>query len=300
MAHPARIASARVGGRLSARGHSRATLGCMPRVPAHTDVEFIRPAGLPGVELRYSRYQTSAFRTHTHPVWSVALIETGSTTFTVPGKRLRGSAGHLVVIPPGVAHACNPEPGDAMTYRMFYLPRDWFAPHDEGAGYPTFGSPVIEDPHLYGLWSHAWSALVSAPAAIECPALNAAVALLIERHATPTRRPASTSDVGAIEQAKRLMRERLEQRVTLEHLAAETCMSRSHLSRVFRAAEGLPPHAYHNQLRVERAKELLAAGEPASTVAAAVGFSDQSHLSRVFREFTGATPSQYQDDVSSK
>ncbi len=63
-------------------------------------------------------------------------------------------------------------------------------------------------------------------------------------------------------------------------------MSRSHLSRAFTAAEGLPLHTYQNQLRIERAKELLASGEMLSRVAAAVGFSDQAHFSRVFREFT--------------
>jgi AraC-like DNA-binding protein len=45
---------------------------------------------------------------------------------------------------------------------------------------------------------------------------------------------------------------------------------------------------------VERARELLAAGEPPSAVAWATGFADQSHLTRHFRRAIGVPPGRYQ------
>ena len=66
-----------------------------------------------------------------------------------------------------------------------------------------------------------------------------------------------------------------------------------HLVRVFRAATGLPPHAYLTQVRLQHAKRLLAAGALIAWVAADTGFTDQSHLARHFKQVTGVTPGQY-------
>ncbi len=79
----------------------------------------------------------------------------------------------------------------------------------------------------------------------------------------------------------------------LDELARSAGLSRHHFARVFKAATGLPPHAYQLQQAVEQAKALLAGGAPISQAALDAGFSDQSHFSRLFREFTGATPGQY-------
>ena len=266
----------------------------MPRVPTHTDVEFIRLPGLPGVELRRSSYRDSVFRSHTHPEWSVGLIESGSTTFALQGRSYRAAAGHMVVIPPGRTHACNPSDGDSISYLMFYLSREWLASGEPEAGFPTFAGPVINDHQLFERWSAVYRQFTSHPDRPERALLEAALDDLVTRHAEPGGTIVSARERTGVANAKRLMNERLDQRVTLDELAAEAAMSRSHLSRAFTAAEGLPPHAYHNQLRVERAKELLVAGAPLARAATAAGFADQSHFSRVFREYTGATPSQYQ------
>lgn len=266
----------------------------MPRVPTHTDVEFFRFAHLPGVELRRSRYQECVFRAHTHPVWSVAIIESGSTMSAHSGGYHRAEAGQIVVVPPGHVHACNPTDGDPISYLMFYLSCEWFAPTQPAGVYPVFPSPIIDDPPLFERWRALFGELIADLDTADRAPLQAAVASLVAAHAKPDTKQLSAEESSAVATAKRVLRERLAQRVTLKELAAETNMSRSHLSRAFTAAEGLPPHTYHNQLRVDRARELLAAGAPLAEAGLATGFTDQSHFSRVFRQYTGATPSQYQ------
>jgi AraC-like DNA-binding protein len=66
-----------------------------------------------------------------------------------------------------------------------------------------------------------------------------------------------------------------------------------HLSRVFQAETGLSLTRFRNRLRVRRALERLAAGEPSlARLAADLGFADHAHLTRTVREQLGRTPTQ--------
>jgi AraC-like DNA-binding protein len=56
---------------------------------------------------------------------------------------------------------------------------------------------------------------------------------------------------------------------------------------------GVPPHAYQIQLRIARARHLLALGMPPSAVAAEVGFHDQSHFIRHFKRVLHVTPGEF-------
>ena len=59
------------------------------------------------------------------------------------------------------------------------------------------------------------------------------------------------------------------------------------------AAFGIAPHAYLVQLRLARARQLLASGQPPARVAMTLGFADQSHMGRWFRRAYGLTPAHY-------
>jgi AraC-like DNA-binding protein len=76
-------------------------------------------------------------------------------------------------------------------------------------------------------------------------------------------------------------------------LAAEVGWSRRHFATRFRAEIGLAPKVAARVLRLERARALLAHGEPAGLVAARCGYTDQSHLVREFRALAGCTPNAY-------
>jgi AraC family transcriptional regulator len=82
--------------------------------------------------------------------------------------------------------------------------------------------------------------------------------------------------------------------LNLEALAAESGYSRGHFLRMFQATTGLTPHRYLQQLRLERAQELIKERSASLIdIAAICGFSSQSHLSTVFRQLRGMTPTEY-------
>lgn len=80
--------------------------------------------------------------------------------------------------------------------------------------------------------------------------------------------------------------------LTLDDLASVVGRSRFHFARLFKASTGATPHQYVVRRRVERARELLRAGESIAEVATEVGFASQSHLTTHVRRAFGCTPGQ--------
>ncbi len=81
--------------------------------------------------------------------------------------------------------------------------------------------------------------------------------------------------------------------LSADHLAEAAGTRPFRLIRAFKRQHGLPPHAYLTQLRVRRARDMIAAGCPPALAAAEVGFADQSHLNRHFKRILGITPGRY-------
>jgi AraC-like DNA-binding protein len=86
--------------------------------------------------------------------------------------------------------------------------------------------------------------------------------------------------------------------IGLDQLAAVTGVDRSRLTRAFKAAYGMAPHAYLVQLRLATARRLLARGKQPAAVAMELGFADQSHLGRWFMRAYGLTPALYRKRCS--
>ena len=92
-------------------------------------------------------------------------------------------------------------------------------------------------------------------------------------------------------QATDMLRGDLAGAASLTSIAAACGLSTSHFARAFRRSTGMPPHAWLNEVRVERAMALLRQRDPSlSAIAFECGFVDQSHFTRVFARRVGLTP----------
>ena len=89
----------------------------------------------------------------------------------------------------------------------------------------------------------------------------------------------------------------LDQRLTLDELAALAQLSVPHFKVLFRETLGTPVHRYVVQRRVERAKALLLQGRlSTSQVALETGFSHQSHMAHWMNRLLGLTPRELVKD----
>jgi YesN/AraC family two-component response regulator len=90
------------------------------------------------------------------------------------------------------------------------------------------------------------------------------------------------------------MRGHFTESITLTDVAREAGLSRFHFCRLFHHETGVPFRDYLLELRIGRAKTLLADRHLSVTeVAYAVGFNDLSHFDRTFRRMVGRSPSEY-------
>ena len=90
------------------------------------------------------------------------------------------------------------------------------------------------------------------------------------------------------------MRERLEQEIGLNELAALVNLSRFHFCTAFRMATGRTPHEWLTHQRIARARELLA--DPAlriTDIALSVGYETPSAFAASFRKVAGVTPTEF-------
>ncbi|MBZ2170736.1 GlxA family transcriptional regulator [Nitratidesulfovibrio sp. SRB-5] len=95
------------------------------------------------------------------------------------------------------------------------------------------------------------------------------------------------------------MEARLGEDLGVERLAGQAHMSPRHFARVFPQETGMSPARYVEQLRLDRARELLESGEShMQTVAIAAGFGSEERLRRAFQRRMGVTPSQYLEHFS--
>lgn len=83
-------------------------------------------------------------------------------------------------------------------------------------------------------------------------------------------------------------------KITLDDIAARCELSRFYFTRLFKDQTGSTVRDYLEQVRIQRAKQMLLDPTMAiADIAAEVGFTEQAYFANVFRERVSQTPSEY-------
>ncbi len=254
-----------------------------------------RPDHLFGAAVLHAAYARRGFARHWHDEFAFGVIESGVNTFWCRGHDHQGPAGMVTLMNPGEVH--DGRVGEhGWRQRMFYV-----APHvvadalsdlrGQTSDMPFFTTPVIVDPPLADLIRRAHRACFQEDALSGQSAILWAMAQLAVRHADTRPMPQRLGpEPIRVRRMRDYIHDHMDESLTLSDLAETAGVGRFQAIRLFRAAMGLPPHAYLVQCRVQSAARLLRSGTSPAEAATAVGFADQSHLTRHFKRTFGVTP----------
>ena len=165
-----------------------------------------------------------------------------------------------------------------------------------GAGRAAFErGPQIVDARLAQAFIRLHASLEGSASALEVEGkvVSWFGALMAQRSSRAALSAARAQADPALKRAVERLSDDPTSNLTLRELAQAAGADRHRLTRLFRAAHGLPPHRFQLARRLEKARALLARGVSPGEAAVGAGFFDQSHLTRHFRRAFGLTPARY-------
>ncbi|MDR0792130.1 MAG: AraC family transcriptional regulator [Chitinophagaceae bacterium] len=90
------------------------------------------------------------------------------------------------------------------------------------------------------------------------------------------------------------MRSNLHEKLSVEEIARKHHLSTSYFSLLFRKSTGMPPIDYFIHLKIQKACQLLYAGNlKVKDVAESLGYDDPFYFSRMFKKYMKVSPEQY-------
>lgn len=255
-------------------------------------VRFWQPAPEVATELVCAYLEAREGPPHLHEEWQFGVLETPSKLSLGAYRRYSAHADDVTIVPPYDVHSEGVPIGEPPKWRMLYVAPSMVS-RLYGGEAPRFRRPVVTDPaaaaELRELLRHSGDDSITGSEFLR------RVAHWLEQFLQGHAEAATTPQrMLPVERARAYLQDRPTQSVSLAEVRAVAGVTLSHLVRSFSRAVGLPPKSYHAQVRLARARRLLAEGKSATWVAYECGFADQSHLSRRFKECHGVTPGAFQ------
>ena len=254
-----------------------------------------------GIESVRAHFVGHAYDPHWHDSFLVGVTEQGVQQFNCRRVRHRSTPGQVFLLEPGDIHDGLAPTEEGFTYSTLYLEPAWLDQqlralyeHAPGDSLPSFADTLCHDERLARATALAFHTVHNQDFRIVRQTAMDDLLACLTRHLHWRRRinPDPRLPLTA-QRARDFLHANLERDIGLEDLAQACGIDRFRLTRAFKAAFGIAPHAYLIQLRLARARRLLAQGQTPAEVAVALGFADQSHLGRWFRRAYQLTPADY-------
>lgn len=262
---------------------------------------FWRDAALPFIEARsIADGRKVCYSRHAHEHFSIGAITAGHSTYISGNQQWQIAQGTVVLMNPGIVHACNPIDDQPWSYCMFYIDTAWLTAlqhelgFNAGSGFCDFNATHSQDPTLYAELNALYALLIDAQAAL-LEKHSAIVAFFTRLHLRLNPAPTPSRPINhKLEQAAAHIREHCTEGLRLDEICQAAGLSPSYLIRAFKQHYGMTPHVYLVNQRIQYAQQQLRQGRLIADVALLAGFADQAHLQRAFKQHLAATPGQYQ------
>lgn len=254
-----------------------------------------------GIETLRAHFEGHAYDPHWHDSYLVGVTEQGAQQFNCRRQRLVSMPEQVFLLEPGDIHDGDAPSEGGFTYRLLYLDPLWIErelsqvfEHAPSNSVLSFAQNLTDDPRLAQATLFAFQALHTQDLRIVRQAGLDGLLVNLTRHLHWRQRDGNDPRLpGVALRAREYLHAHCHRDLGMDELAQACGVDRFRLTRAFKAAFGLPPHAYLVQLRLASARRQLAGGAQPAEVAADLGFADQSHLGRWFVRAYGLTPAAY-------
>jgi AraC-like DNA-binding protein len=204
--------------------------------------------------------------------------------------------GSVLLVLPGVRHAYRPDPETGWSERWVGFKGLW-ADALRAAGLLAAVRPLFLpglDERLLDLFEELFGVVAAQEPYYQARAASLVMRLIAEVLAR-SRRAEQADDSGRlVERAKFLMAEKVYGSLNVDGVGEALGVTQARFYDAFKAYTGLTPYQYFIQLKMNKAKELLAGGACSVKEAAfRLGFDDPYYFSRLFKKKAGTSPSEW-------
>lgn len=266
------------------------------------ELKVWRPQAMQDIELVYGTYASYSTPRHFHEDLEISINQKRAWTYSSRGSSYFVPACIALVTTPGEVHIASTS-GENIFLALRIAPAFIQSMSSEmnryGDATPHFVNPLIVDEALSTALIQLHATLRKQEASQleqEELLLDTLGQLIMRLYQEQYTRRSFKKEHAAMKQVQEYLHAHYAEPVSLAQLSLVAHLSLFHLSHIFRAEIGIPPHVYQTQLRIARAKVLLAQQQSIAQVALATGFTSQSHFSMHFRRLVGVTPIQYVRD----
>ncbi len=277
--------------------------GEVPRLDPGNSALYWHDRHWRGLGLLQADFTTQGYAPHRHEALVVAVTEGGGSVFESRGVKAQTDASRVMVFNPEEPHAGWMGDSRRWRYRAFYADAGAMQALATSLGLtelPFFTRNLADDDRLADCFLRVHRTMQAGADAMQVSeGLVSAFSELFMRHAS--ERPAiegMSRDSRRLGAAIDLMRARLGGPLGLQDLGDELGLTEYQVIALFKRSTGLTPHACLTQMRLERARTLLARGIAPAGAATESGFYDQSALNRHFKRSYGITPLAYAQAVA--
>jgi len=258
-----------------------------------------------GIETIRAHFTGHAYDPHWHPQYLIGVTEQGHQQFHCRQQQVNSHQGHVFMLEPEELHDGNAPEAAGFTYQMLYFDPDWLHSRISGLYEKmpdkfefSVAATLTQDARLATRVSQAFQAYhFQEFRLIKETSVDLLLSSLLNTNWVQVAEQATDARPLLARKIRDMLYDHIHDEIGLDALATEVGMDRFRMNRIFKAAYQIAPYQYLLQLRLSKARTMIAAGVPLADVASTFCFADQSHLGRWFRRCYGMTPATYQKSL---
>ena len=243
--------------------------------------------------IRFNWDDNFVFNGESHNFWEAVFVVSGEAEVTEDEKVYILREGNLVFHAPMEFHRIKSSGGSSPQVLVFTFQATGRLPESLDAGVFTLDPKQIKYytelfDTIYDFVHNNFSdSLVGMKA-------EALLMLFIIKMASKSANNRVSTAQSAVEYRRivSFMTDNVCENLTLDDIARKNNISVSYIKFLFSSYAGISPKNYFNQLRIQRATELLNKGFGVTEVADIMNFSSPNYFSAFFKRYTGSLPSQ--------